>query len=255
VSTFVDYGGRTVGNLTVMESIGRHGDSMSATLQWRCRCVCGNIVVRSGRSIARAQRHGDFRKMQCPKCGAIARAAFRTKLHDIYVARMRTFWDKYGSLWSSRAVDQLYIVVDRAFASKYGPIVDTYNGPTDVDLSYVWTPPDRPEGGCLQPTGHGQRDRDGMSLAEVGKHFGVTRERIRQIESQAMWKLVVGLFRVDPDLFGGVCPSRASVRASLRRREHDETERERQRRQAARLAAATSPRQDDDDDGADDDAA
>jgi hypothetical protein len=62
-------------------------------------------------------------------------------------------------------------------------------------------------------------ERGGLTLEEVGDIMGLTRERIRQIEQRAEWKLL-RLATLRPDLFETNLDSREIKRLLTRRRFH-----------------------------------
>jgi len=208
----VDLSGLVVAKLTALQPCGRRmcDTQQRAPHVWLCRCECGEHVRRSARALLRAYRTGNPRKMLCGKCLDASRIAREKWRHEAYLA----YWLKMGSLWSDNAVIRLTENIRRAVRSAYGMPDHRYDGPTAVSDAEVWTPPmvDRYHG-------YGSRDRDGATLAHIGKVLGISRERVRQIEREAIYKLAVGLYRVDPDLFGGKMPNHRDITEALARKE------------------------------------
>ena len=212
MSAPAELSGRVVGDLTVQQPCGRRlcASEQRAPLQWLCLCKCGETTRRSTRSLLRAVRNGNNLNIMCGKCLDAQRISREGRRREAYM----NYWLKMGSLWPDSTVIRLTESIRRVIASRYGMPDERFDGPTTVATTEVWSPPV-----FTRQHVNGCRDRDGTTLAAIGKVLGVSRERVRQIERDAVYKLAIGLFRVDPDLFDGRMPNHRDIADALTHRE------------------------------------
>lgn len=212
MSAPAELSGAVIGKLTVLHPCGRalRDGAQRAAHIWMCQCECKRYVRRSTRTLLHAQRSGYFRRMLCGSCMDAIRMGRETWRREAYMA----YWLKMGSLWPDSTVIRLTESIRRAIHGAYGPPDDTYTGPTEVSDAETWAPPP-----SFHLHGNGCRDRDGYTLAHIGKVLRISRERVRQIEHSAILKLAIGMFRVDPDLFGGKMPTHRDISDAMTRKD------------------------------------
>lgn len=185
-----DLVGRHIGHLTVVEFLGREPES--GTRHWVCSCDCGRgDVVRTTAQL------NSGHALYCRTCKRERRADLSSDVGRRFVFRRQ--WLRTHSLWNANDSERLAADVQRALVAEFGPTVETYTGPTTADAD--------DEGRF------GGRDGALCTLQHVADVLGCSRERARQLEQQALFKIAMGLYKVDPALFGGRPPRYHEIRS------------------------------------------
>ena len=207
-----DYTGRKFGrHLTAEACVGVGKPTTSYPTgepRWRCRCDCGgSIVLPVGRlhNILSAASESS-----CRECLPDRRTAQRERARDIWdrdpKVRLRRQWQDDSTLYSTADLTKLYRQIRYDFGLRW-----QYTEPTTHQPANGWEPP------AEVRDDKDDRIGGGASLQEVADVLRVSRERARQIEATALYKVAVALYKLDPLLFDNKFPQMSGIRSAAGR--------------------------------------
>ena len=219
--TRVDYTGRTIGPYLTVKCRAGTGEPTRSYPRgmplWLCGCSCGGEIVLTAERISPAVWRANV-AISCRACRGKRAAANRERAQDLWDdtdlrRRFRVQWREGHSLWSGSDSFKLYNQIRHDFGLQWqydGPLTHQPANGIQPDDSCCEARSADPWGGCA-------------TLQECADALGVSRERVRQIEAQAIHKIAVGLYRIDPALFNHRKPrlsdlmSRADTTRKIRR--------------------------------------
>ena len=175
---------------------------------WLCSCDCGGSIVLPVGRIHNIISAGS--ESSCRECRPDRLASQRDRARDIWDrdprVRLRRQWQDDHNLYSQSDLTKLYRQIRHAFGLKWH-----YTEPTTHQPANGWEPP------AEVRDDKDDRIGGGASLQEVADILRVSRERARQIEATALYKVAVGLFKLDPLLFDHKFPQMSDIRSAAGR--------------------------------------
>lgn len=196
---------------------------------WRLRCTCGGSTILSAGAICSAIAYA--RNPSCRACRPIHAAQRRRQCSDLWPRdrmdrRLRRLWADGQTLYSEGDLNNMARSMRKALG-----LVDHYTGPMEIDTMSQWDPPREEADVYCRITG-------GMTLQEIADAIAAetgktcSRERVRQIEAGALYKVALALYRLDPGLFNGRVPQQSEMSSGAEAQPHSmATKRARERRQ------------------------
>ena len=168
----IELEGCRFGELTV---IGFHGRHYDGARRWLCRCDCGGFALRTTGALRDAERRGHV--PSCRNCRLEVDAGRAIDRRAARARERRAWWELYRDLYAPSHV-----------AGEIAALREALGVDEPIEPGWIVEEP--------ADLGRSRGSDLAMTLEEIAIELGCTRERVRQIEAQAIRKLRVALDRL-----------------------------------------------------------